>query len=344
MRSTVLAVVFGLGCLSAAGLGCGSGQAPSTKTGVELLPQGLTLFSSSEAGISGAYKSGTKAVYFDTLRGQPTVPGYKELMPNDVGDYEMDARLMDPNGNLLMLQRGGDTWVDPTWGDQMAQQNAAKTKVVAVDPDVLQLSQEISAAVTAKLPAATDHVRALSGLSGASVQRAETIRTQMAQAASGLSTQGTTWCGWDNANGQNASDDSCNWTWSGTSSYKVHYACIVSVIWCVGDHSAVEVDGNGFILYSCNHGGCAYTMGSVSCTGSGSSGDTQIEGTGSLTQETGACTTSYNWNSGGGTHNCHDDSMMEGYSVIYGWQSTTAGVCQGLNWWMAPGESGHACP
>jgi hypothetical protein len=335
---TLSALVFGVGCLGVTALGCGSGQGSGPRPGVDQLPQGLTVFSSSETQINGAFKSGTTAIYFETRRGQPTLPGFKELMP-DVGDYEMDARFLDAAGNTIMIQRGGDTFVEPSWGAELEKQNAQKTGI-RLDVGALELAQQMTTAVVRQLPSAADHLHALTGLSEASVTRASTLRTAP---TGGVQLQGTNWCNWNMANGQNASDNSCNWTWSGTSTYRIHYACIMSIIWCVGDHSSVEVDGNGFVLYSCNHGRCAYQMGNVSCQGTGSADDEQVEGATDYNTVTNACTTPYNWNSGGGTHNCHDDSMMECYGVKYGWQSSTGGVCQGLNWWLAPGD-GHSCP
>jgi hypothetical protein len=238
-----------------------------------------------------------------------------------------------------MVQRGGDQFVEPSWGADIHKQNALKTGI-RLDVAALELGQHLSTALRQQLPSATEHLHVLSGLTTAAVARAAILRTPQ---TGGVQLQSTSWCSWDDPNGQNGSDASCSWYWSGSSSYSIHYACIASFIWCLGDHSSVEVDGNGFVLYSCNHGRCAYDMGSVGCSGTGTADNEQVEGATDINTVSGACSTPYDWNSGGGTHNCHDDSMMECYGVMYGWQDTVNGVCQGLNWWLAPGD-GHPCP
>jgi hypothetical protein len=49
---------------------------------------------------------------------------------------------------------------------------------------------------------------------------------------------------------------------------------------------------------------------------------------------------------GGGTHNCHDDSLLEEANVIYGFRDNSCHdglVCCGEGWWTAPGD-GDPCP
>ena len=337
MTRTTLALV-GLGLLVSVGIGCGSAgsKTASSRPSIDSLPQGLTIFSSDETAVNGAFKDGQTGVYFETRRGQPRLDFYKQVSP-ELGDYEMDARYMDGQGHVILVQRGGDDWIDPSWTNEIDAQQGSKTPI-NIDASSLLLTQQAATAVASKVQY-TSHVYALTGLSSAAPAKAASL----VSLHSGIAVQATNaQCTFDLSGG---TDETCNWTGVGQATEKVHYQCIISIAWmCAGEHSSVEVDGNGFTLYSCNHGTCAYGMGGVSCQGSGAGGYFESEGTTCLTCVTGGCLTPYDWNSGGGTHNCHDDSTLQGWGVKYGFQPQTGGVCNGQNWWMAPGHSGHSCP
>lgn len=303
-------------------LGCGGA---SSKPAPESLPQGLSVFEASEDfGISGAFKKGEHVVFFETRRGAVR-PDFHRTVSPELGEYEVDARYTDEKGNTLVLQKGGDTFADPTWESDLAKQELSKKVVVL--PEQLELASEAADAITKyQFPSTLSFHR------GQLADLGVTAKIPVIDNAAGTIAKDVT--GYDNIQV------------GASASYEIHYKYIACVAWiCAGQHSAVRVrTASGAIYDGCQHGSCAGSMGSISCRGSGSGGTFQRETSTNLTSYTSGCLTSYNWNSGGGTHNCHDDSMMAGYGIKYGMQSQTAGVCQGLNWWYAPGNSGHACP
>ncbi len=307
-------------------LGCGGASA---RPAPESLPQGVSVFDAAEDfGVSGAFKQGDKVVFFETRRGAVRPEFHRNTSP-ELGEYEIDARFVDADGNTVALQRGGDSFADPTWEEDLRKQELAKK--VVVTPALLELAGEAAQAITKfQFPSNVSfHTSQLSELGvGAKIPVVDNTAGQVSKDITG----------YDNLQvGANAS-------------FEIHYKYIACVAWvCAGQHSAVRVrTSTGAIYDACQHGTCAGSMGSISCRGSGSGGWFQREMSTSIgtvnAAGTGACSTPYGWNSGGGKHNCHDDSMMVGYGIRYGMQSTTAGVCQGQNWWYGPGNSGHACP
>jgi hypothetical protein len=196
MRTTRAALVCGVVLMAMTGLGCGSGASGGARPSVDQLPEGLTVFASGDTAVSGAFKEGGTAIYFETRRGAPTLAGFKELMP-DIGDYEMDARFLDAKGNTLMVQRGGDEFVDPSWAQDLAAQNALKTGI-RLDVGALALAQKMATSVHQQLPSAAPHLTALSGLAGAATVRAQVL-TPQPNLAGDVQTQGTSWCNWDYA-------------------------------------------------------------------------------------------------------------------------------------------------
>jgi hypothetical protein len=343
MGVSAAAVALVAGCATV--VGCSS--TPSSAGGrptVDQLSEGVNVFSSDTTRVEGAFKQGGHAVYFETRQGAPILDIYKQAMPDQVGDHEMDARILDEQGHILVIQRGGDNFVDPTWDRDLGLQKSAP---VTISLATMRLAAQAADALIATTSPPREHRLALTGLAGAVGQRAQDLFDSKGGKIHAMATNAQ--CTLDDPNGwANTSDESCTWG-LGTSNYKIHYQCIVSVFGaCLGDHSSMEIDDGAYTLYSCNHGACAYSMGSVSCQASGLTGACfQAEGSTSISQVQGGCQTPYAWNSGGGDHNCHDDSTLQGWGARYGCQYTGGGsgyVCNGQNWWMAPGVSGHACP
>jgi hypothetical protein len=339
---SAVAIALVAGCATV--VGCSSTPAgPGGRPSVDQLSEGINVFSNDATRVEGAFKQGTHAVYFETRQGAPILDMYKQAMPDQVGDHEIDARILDEQGHVLVIQRGGDNFVDPTWDRDLGVQHG---QPVTTSTATMRLAAQAADALIATTSPPREHRLALTGLAGAVGARAQDILESKGGKIHAMATNAE--CTLDDPNGWgNTSDESCTWG-LGTSNYKIHYQCIIDIFTCEGDHSSMEIDDGAYTLYSCNHGACAYSMGSVSCQASGLTGGCfQAEGSGSTGQVQGGCQTPYNWNSGGGTHNCHDDSTLQGWGARYGCQNTGGGkglVCNGQNWWLAPGVGGHPCP
>ena len=93
--------------------GCAGGTDPVSRPPVASLAQGLTMFQTSAATVSGAYVKGDRAIFFETRRGPETPDAYQQIA--GAPKYEMDVRVLDENGRAVYLQSGGDEYVDPTW-------------------------------------------------------------------------------------------------------------------------------------------------------------------------------------------------------------------------------------
>lgn len=332
---------IGVGLLLAAGVvsgltGCGSTADGTDHPSVETLPQGLTVLSATDAAVKAVFRKDMHAVYFETVRGVPLVESYVREHP-EWGTHEMDARILDEQGNTLVLQRGGDKFLDPTWEADVERmvkrQRATHTKTPI---ESIQLANEALAALSAskELVARPDHLQTSVRLGKdvfAERGNGHPVRIPTPEVAAKLPYSCETL------------DSSCDWYWSGYGTYTVKYTCID---WfCTGHHSAVVANALGYTIYTCNHGGCANTLNKTTpCSGGGYGGFLASERSTDTGSITGACFTSYSWWSGGGSHNCHDDSRMEGRGILYGPQDHYAGTCQGEGDWQAPGMSGNACP
>lgn len=317
-------------------IGCSSSEDSKAPTlpSPESLSEGVNVIASSDEGVRGAFKKGSAVVYFETRRGAPMNEFYKNNDP-DVGAYEMDARFLDVNGHTMVVQRGGDAFVEPRWNTELKAQ--AANKGLVFDRESAKLTDEAATAIALHqtLGSVALHQTTLASLGHAPFSVAVAPLPN-----SGIHAQSTNASCTFNINGTTA-DESCNWGLSGGWNYEIHYKCIAL---CIGDHSSTKVWSGSYTLYSCNHGACAYNMSSTSCQVYNQTGGYyEAEGATDINTVQGGCQTPYGWNSGGGTHNCHDDSTVQGQNVIWGDAHYQYGACQGQNWWKAPGN-GHPCP
>src|SRR5262249_47663525 len=104
------------------------------------------------------------------------------------------------------------------------------------------------------------------------------------------------------------------------------------------EHTSTWSNINGTVRNSCNHGNCASTI-TYRMTCSGTAGVDYHEFDTTLNSPTSpACTTPYNWNSTGGGHNCHDDSVRQIWGMEYGPQgASNTGVCNNTaSHWYGP--------
>ena len=293
-------------------LGCGSAsEEPSKPTvAVKDLSEGLTLLKT-DGSISGAYRKGDRAVYFETHKGAPLLDVYKKTDPS-LGDYEKDLRVLDEDGRTIYVRQGGDT-LDPKWEKDLA----LEAKLPRVDPlrraDSLALLKEASAAMEkANVPAEL-------GLDKTVLVDAKlAVRDELLRPAVEKAIHETGYA-------------------PATNKIELHKKWI---IWGVAEHSATWSNVNGVLKDNCQHGNCASAM-SLVCTTGGTGGAQYTEMSTSNSSVTGNCLTTYNWNSTSGGHNCHDDSVRAMWGMVYGPQSDGySGVCNnGASHWYAPGCS-----
>lgn len=308
------------------------------------LDQGLNILSSDGDSLLVAYRKDNRAVYFETLRGVPLVESYVAEHP-EWGTHEMDARVMDELGNTLIMQVGGDEPIDPLWYQEFEEmRERQRTTRTRTPQESFELAEEALAAIrAAKLldrhqqhldvaarigdDLAIDRIRGPEAVP-------EELRERIAYSCDPKSAS-------MNSSNEIRNPEECTWwEWSGYAQYKTKWECID---WfCVGHHSAVQVKGKmwdgstNWFLYTCNHGGCADDLPNTSC---------QDSGTGLHFVSAKGCSTPYDWWSGGGTHNCHDDSRQQAASVMKGKQidRVSSTYCQGWGHWKAPGVNGNAC-
>ena len=326
MNKAVL--MFGLsfvaaGALTASLVGCSGTD--HVWPASDQLQQGVTILSATpEVGVSGAYKKGTAVVYFQTRRGAMRPDFHRQQQP-ELGDYELDGRFLDARGNTIVIAQAGDQLVDKTWAEEFRKQELKHQRLI--DDDARNLAAEAATAI-ASHPFHQDvtiHQSALIALGQAHLATSTPDPGVYVPAP--------------------AQEKGLGDNYVGGATYEIHYKNIFCAFWSCAHHSSVHVAAaSGAHYYSANHGSWSYQMGNVSCARYGTGGWFQEEDSTWLSTYNGGCATPYDWNAGGGYHNCHSDSMMQGYGVIYGYESTTAGVCSGLNWWAAPGKSGHPFP
>lgn len=84
------------------------------------LPQGLTVLDATETSLTAAYRKGDVAIFVETNRGNPQPAAY-QMDPSQTR-YEVDLRVTADDGRAIYVLRGGDRFVDPAWGTQLAAQ------------------------------------------------------------------------------------------------------------------------------------------------------------------------------------------------------------------------------
>ena len=307
------------------------------------LQQGVTILDADPArGVVAAYREGDDVVYLETRVGALKPSIYRESDPLEPA-HEMDMMLVDKNGIPFFVQRGGDTYVDPTWDAKI---RLAKGTLAAADEHrdrdfalAKKLGQQFGQIAPKDLTAHTFHIDAMGqrptpAENPEMIARAEKIvATPLPQVSDEPYWSGGGW--W--------------YAWP-----DVHKKCVAL---CAGTHSAVanwqwRDGGSSWSLVEvyCNHGTCATSMG-VQCsrdfgwkynpahTGE-SSGGTGNSGAG--------CTTRYDWWGGSNSHLCNDDTAYEMVQIKEGTVNTSLGGQSSFRWgdfscyvgkgkWSSPG-------
>lgn len=285
-RAVVLGAALALAaCASACG-GNGSSDLPAPPVAVAELKQGTTLFKTNGM-VTGAYRKGERAIFFETRRGAPINDVYKAAFPH-LGDFEMDVLVLDTEGRVVYVQQGGDT-LDPKWEKAMIREH----ELPRVDPirraeDFALMKEWAMEFEKAELPAE------LALEKTALVHAQLSVRPNMLKPAVERQIKEVGYT-------------------PTTNQIEIHDQCIFL---CAGRHSAHWSNNDGYVINACNHGDCASSMGEK-C---------QISGT-ATSYGGSNCGTAYNWSSNGNHNCHDDTIRAVWGLRYGAQGSNTSGVC-----------------
>jgi hypothetical protein len=268
-----------------------------------------------------------------------TPPSAEDLTANpELLTYEVDAQVLDANGQPFLMQMGGDSFIDASWRMPHVENFNEARRLV----DIQLMRDAVPAFRKLKLPASLDQLRLTGVQIGLGVEavpekpdlaaltpteKPTPDQDKIGPPGGALSPQGVL---------ESGGSSVVKWD------FIVRKRDIKVLGIKVGDHSAVHLRGWSsssvvFNAYSCNHGTCASDTGAMNthCVMSGFRNDDGThsrffynERSTSQGQTPGGCSTPYGWSSGGGHHNCNDDSELQAKSAFHdASQSTTAGSC-----------------
>ena len=320
-------MLFGLGagllvagCAVTSLVGCSNGPTSgSTRPSASELKEGLTLLDAKDAkwGLNAAYVKDGRVVYIESRVGGLKPEVYRNDSPEEPQN-EMDLRFVDKDNHTFFAQRGGDSWVDPTWGPEISK---ALTAIPETEAD-WAVAHEAAAALPKALDASfKDHNFHLGVFttmpSPANDPVAKARLTEGAKMAppEALAAYGT------------YSNGGYNELYYGK--YSKATGCFFWV--CGGSHTAIGMYANPNIgawvteINSCNHGTCPGAMG-YDCYGWNGGGwfygvsltGASPTGTDGANDGQGGCQTAYAWNTGGNNHLCNDDAVYEMWQVDHG--------------------------
>ena len=309
-----------MGALALVVVGCDGGTRPPASQ----LAQGMNILDArADTGITAAFVKGSRVIYIETRVG-PLKPEAYRLDAPDEPAHEIDVRYVDQVGNTFLAQRGGDEFIDATWSAEIAK----LTSVSKADreADFAMAVESAGAMERANLPASMhEHVFS----AAAQGRLVPSAFPELAQRAAEIEAKPH-----DNT--------LTNWYWQEADVYN---KCVAL---CAGLHHAVygwnynnQTGTWDQALNTCNHGTCAGSMSYVCYTNSGwKTYPLTAYFSGEYSQSTGtvsgACSTSYNWWTGSGTHNSNDDAWYEMWQIYNGTQgsrSSQAGYDQSGNYY-----------
>jgi hypothetical protein len=322
----------------------------SSRPPASQLQEGLNLLDVKDPtwGVSAAYMKQNRVIYIESRVGNLKPEVYRLDDPS-APQYEMDVRFVDQNGHTFMIQRGGDSYVEPSWAQEIKASRNIKIDLATRELD-FKLAQEASASfMTLSMPALKDHVYHMATyaaqqppslnqhLIDKSIRIAKNPPPVTAPATSetGYGTyyfSGYSWPETDEYGkgtmyaGSHTSTMMWDCQWNGS-----------SCSWVTG-------------IVTCNHGTCANQSAvSYRCyTNSGwynnlsENGTTNTNASGSWDGQ-GGCQTGYSWSSSNNAHLCNDDTAMELWQAKYGtipdvigfsssgWGSACLGCCCGAS-------------
>jgi len=309
----------------------------SSRPTASQLVEGLNLLDTHDPsfGVSGAYKQAARVIYFESRVGALKPEIYRHEFPNDPPN-EQDLRVVDQDGHTFWVQRGGDTFVDPSWDADVkkaiSESGKIKPELRAVDFKLMQLASQ---AASTQLPAIfKNHIAQLKNIAAlmppsedpAMVAKAQRINAQAAAPTAAPSTTG-----YGNYN-------------YGAYSYFETDKYDGNIAWGIANHTdtamwdCVAQPGQNcswvLAINACNHGRCYYDSGmGYDCSSSGgwfwnatitgeTNGNNSING-GSLS--------GYNWDTPPG-HECNSDAAYELWQAKSGSLNTSQGGQWTFHW------------
>jgi hypothetical protein len=333
------------GVLGVVGLvGCNNVDRPA----VTQLQEGLNLLDARDPswGTNAAYVKAGRVIYIETRMGSLKPEIYRAQAPNEPAN-EIDVRFVDQKGGTFFVQRGGDSYVDPTWAADIRKHADQTLRATQADRDMdWVMAKEAGTLYVKALPATfKDHGHDIEVFSKrAPVSRDPELKQALVDVAKEhpipAAEVGKGWWG--------------NSTWLQT--YTALYSGKVCRLWiCPADHSATIMYVNPNVGYwqmaiSANNHGRGYNgsgMGYRCYSGASAwkqygasvSGSTAGDSTGAWDGQ-GGCQSPYSWNSGGYDHLCNSDAAYELWQGKEATWATSRGNDTTFTW---DGPGNYAC-
>jgi len=313
---TLLGLGAGLlvaGCYVSSLVGCASSSpTASSRPTASQLKEGINVLDAKDPafGLSAAYLQSGRVVYVETRVGALKPEVYRNDAPEEPAN-EMDMRFVDENNITFFAMRGGDNFVDASWGGDV--QHAEGQIPVQGDRTLdFQLAAQAATALSLAAPSGfQDHLFHL---------KAFAAQPNPASDPAMLASRPKTAAVVDVQRPYSS-------TWSGTATIqttKWSRPCVELTWFYAASHSATNMYANGgLVIEACNHGTCpGGSKMSNDCSVSGYNavaidGETSGSQTGN-NDGTGGCQTAYSWDSGSGSHLCNDDAAYELFQAVHG--------------------------
>jgi hypothetical protein len=317
-----------VGCMAEPG-------APEPTPKTETIAEGLTILpTTDDTHLNVAFRKGPIAIFLQANRGHVAPEPYQVKGQPTV--YEVDARFIADNGRTFMLRRGGDEWVDPSWGEDFTRDQTTPMASIS-NENLFAMAEEASALLEAKAPVQLGaeklalHSQTIGAISSfgkiAVAQFAANKEMLVAHRAKlGEVVKEIPY----GSGGPDVSN-----LYLGQNYYYI--AVHRKSIYLFGEHSATETwgwSGSAWAapVYMCNHGDCSYSMGRKCLLQYYERSNTYAG------FELQTCKTGYDAFSGGGGHNCHDDSRIQLSNFHHSnWNG-------GYNQWCDGGGGGIGAP
>lgn len=276
-------------------------QNGSPRPPVASLKNGLTILqAAADWGMNAAFRSADHVVYVETRLGPETPEAFRLDDPR-APLHEIDVRYVDEFGNPFSMQRGGDTFLEPSWTTDLQSRTPVSAEHRKLD---FQLAKEMGQSMIAAMPGnMVEHVQPAALL----VATTPSENTRLAARAVELQKQ-------------HADAPYTNHWWQSDMYWKS-----VAII---GAHTAAyafdynyDTSSWDWSMNTCNHGTCAMSYYCYSGSVQGQpfwnvfTGDTTQN---NYSGNNGACCTQYAWSPGYNQHNSNDDGYYEMYQSKYG--------------------------
>jgi hypothetical protein len=309
-------------------VGCAAQAETTPVPSTETVPEGLTVLSTTDdTHLNIAYRQNNITIYLQANRGHLRPAMYQQKDAEPV--YEVDARYVADNGRTFYLQRGGDDFVDPTWAEDFARDQAKPMPSIS-NEKLFVMAQEAAELLDSKVAPQLGSKLAMHA------QQLDALRTFGKTAVAQFAANKEMLVAHRAKMGEVVKE--IPYGTNGPEDYGVYlgpnyYYIAVhrKSIYLFGEHSATQTNswnGSAWLVQvnMCNHGECAGSMGRKCLlqyyerTAQGGYGGFELQ----------TCHTGYDAFSGGGGHNCHDDSRLQLSNFHHGnWNAGYSQWCDG---------------